>query len=312
MLRYTADRRTIAFILTYFGLTAALWVWDPAWPVAVPMVVALMVLSWICAVITHNVVHCPVFRAKRANKVFQVFLTMTYGHPVSSFVPGHNLSHHRFTETARDVMRTSKARHSFNLLNLFSFAPSVGGAIFKGEWLFTKAMRRQRPSWFRQMSIEFVVLWSVSLVLLVIDWRKFLVYFYLPHAFAAWGIITINLLQHDGCDAHSEYNHSRNFTGKLFGWFTFNNGWHTAHHIKPGLHWSLLPAWHDENVAPHMDARLDEPSFFKYVWRAYLWKGGQRLRYDGTPVVIIEPLPDENWVPTPKTMPADLSLGAEA
>jgi len=312
MLRYSADRRTLAFIATYFALTALLWVWDPAWYVAAPLVLTLMVLSWICAVITHNVIHCPVFKSKPVNKVFQVFLSMTYGHPVSSFVPGHNLSHHRFTETARDVMRTTKARHRLNFLNLFGFAANVGGSVMKGEWLFTKAMRKQRPSWFKQMVIEFVVLWGVSIALLIIDWRKFLVFFYLPHAFAAWGIITINLLQHDGADADSEYNHSRNFTGKLFGWFTFNNGWHTAHHIKPGLHWSLLPAWHDENVAPHMDSRLDEPSFFKYLWRAYIWKGGQRLRYDGTPVPIPEAIEDENWVPTPRTMPADMSLGAEA
>ena len=61
-----------------------------------------------------------------------------------------------------------------------------------------------------------------------------------------------------------------------------------------------------------MDPRLAEPSFFGYIWRAYLWKGGKRLRYDGTPVIVPPKMEDENWIPTPRNMPADLSLGAEA
>jgi len=84
-------------------------------------------------------------------------LTLTYGHPVSAYVPGHNLSHHKHTQTRRDVMRTTKVRFSSNLLNGLLFMPRVGGDILKADMRYFKAMYRRNPPWFRQMLIEFVV-----------------------------------------------------------------------------------------------------------------------------------------------------------
>ena len=141
-------------------------------------------------------------------------------------------------------------------------------------------------------------LYAVYAVLLVIDWKAFLLYVFLPHKYAAWGIITMNLIQHDGCDPKSEWNHSRNFTGKLVNWFTLNNGYHTIHHITPGLHWSLLPAAHAEQVQPHIHPELDQPSLLAYLWRTFGWPG-KRLTYDGKPVVLPPVEKDERWVPAP-------------
>ena len=69
---------------------------------------------------------------------------------------------------------------------------------------------------------------------LALDWKKFLLYVLVPHQYAAWGIITMNFLQHDGCDEDTEYNHSRNFVGKLVNWWTYNNGFHAIHHMRAG------------------------------------------------------------------------------
>src|SRR3954471_24349240 len=118
LLRRPADRRPVAFVAAWFAMVVAQWLWPPRQLfIAVPLVVATCLLAFLGAVATHNAMHSPVFRAKKLNRVFQVALTLVYGHPVSSFVPGHNLSHHRFIESRRDVMRTTKARFRWNLLN---------------------------------------------------------------------------------------------------------------------------------------------------------------------------------------------------
>ena len=70
----------------YYTLASALWwvVWC-----------ATCLFSFVGAVAVHNSVHCPVFESQTLNRVFQVVLSLTYGHPVSNYVPGHNLSHHQ-------------------------------------------------------------------------------------------------------------------------------------------------------------------------------------------------------------------------
>ena len=51
------------------------------------------------------------------------------------------------------------------------------------------------------------------------------------------------------------YNHSRNHIGRVLNWCLFNNGFHTAHHMRPGLHWSELPDFHRE-IAANIHPRL--------------------------------------------------------
>lgn len=325
MLRYKADLRTLTFVAIYFSLVAVQWLvpglsvlGDGPWTTktftgdfggsfatAIPLLVATAMFSFFGAVATHNTIHAPVFRSRPLNRIFQVVLTLTYGHPVSAFVPGHNLSHHKHTQTARDVMRTSKVRFKIHLLNVLLFMVAVGPAVMKGERNYFKAMSKRAPKWYRQMWIERAVLWAFYIGLLILDWRKFLLFVLIPHQYAAWGIITINMIQHDGCDARSEYNHSRNFVGKLVNFFTFNNGYHSIHHKQPGLHWSLLPEAHAKEFSPHIDPALEQPSLIAYLVKTFIWPG-KRLRYDGTPMEVPAAVPDEDWIPRPDETPEDL------
>ena len=306
LLRYRADIRSLTFVGVYFALLIGQWIYEPRnlW-LAAPLFVMTCVMSWVGAVITHNTIHCPVFRARPLNQAFQVALTLTYGHPVSAFVPGHNLSHHKHTQTRKDVMRTSKVRFRWNLLNLLTFAFRVGPDIMKNDATFVKAMRGTHRAWYRQYAIEAGVFASVSVLLLVLSWQKFLLYWFIPHTYAGWGIITMNLLQHDGADATHPYNHSRNFVGRAINWLTLNNGFHGIHHAHPGLHWSLAPKAHYDEFAPHMDPRLDEPSLVAYLWRTYGWPG-KRVRFDGQPLVEKDIGPDEAWIPRPQEVSDDL------
>ena len=308
MLKHAADQRTLGFVTFYFVLLVGQWLLEPSiWPVGLALILFTCWVSWVCAIVTHNTIHTPIFKSRRLNKLFQIVLTMSYGHPVSAYVPGHNLSHHRYTQQARDVMRTTKVRFRWNLLNGLLFLPAVGGAITRGDIKFFKEMRKKRPRWARQFIIEGTLFATVSIALLVLSWQKFLLYWFIPHLFAAWGIITINYLQHDGCDADDDFNHSRNFVGGLFNWLHFNNGYHGIHHMQPELHWSLLPQVHAEKLGPYIHPNLDQPSILLYAWRAFIWPG-KRVSYDGSPLVLPPKMDDEPWLPDGV---GSTSLGAE-
>ncbi len=311
-LRYRADVRTLGFVATYLALVVVGWnVWDSL-PLLgkVGWVGVTSVFSFFCAVITHNTIHVPVFEERGWNRLFQYVISVCYGHPVSAFVPGHNLSHHLHTQSRRDVMRTTKARFKWNLLNQLLFMPVLSQAITNADFQYARAMRIERPRWFAQWVREWVFFLSVMGTLLVLDFWKFLFIAMIPHLYAAWGIIGINFIQHDGTDQAHPFNNARNVVGRIVNWWTFNNGFHGIHHVKPGLHWSLLPEAHAKEIAPYIHPNLDQASLLKYCWRAYVYPG-KREMYDGTPYQMPEEGPDEEWIPTVGSTPAGVSLGAD-
>lgn len=302
MLRNRADVRTLGFLVAYASLVVGQWIYAPSGPLAWALFSATCALSWICAVIAHNTVHTPVFEQRWLNKAFQVWVSLSYGFPISDYVPGHNLSHHRYVQAREDVMRTTRVDFRWNLLNFLFFMPSVTPGILRGNEHFRRTLGPRAAAWRRQLVLEAVVVWSVKIACFIVDWEKALYYVFLPHVFANWGIVSVNFLQHDGCDPDHPYNHSRNFVGKVFNWWTLNNGFHAMHHITPGLHWSLLREAHARQVAPHIHPALEQRSLLVYLWKAFIWPG-KRLRYDGTPVVIEDEGPDREWVTPGDSVP---------
>ena len=297
MLRYKADRRTLAVVTLYFIAAISPWfLWDSltTWQIVL-LVLINCFLSFTCAVIVHNTIHVPIFRKKSWNKVFQVILAFCYGHSTSAYVPGHNFSHHKYTQTPKDAIRTSKARFKINFLNQLLFFFLMSGDILKGELKFAAKMRTEKPAWFRQYLLEMVLVIGMKVVLLFVNWKCAVLFILIPHQYAAWGIVGTNYFQHDGCDETHEYNNSRTFTDKTLNWLLFNNAYHGAHHMKPGLHWSLLPAYHEEHLAPYVHPNLNRVSLTKYLFETHIYPA-KRLDYLGNPIVLPAKVKDEDWV----------------
>jgi fatty acid desaturase len=302
MLRYRADLRTLGFLVAYAALVIVQWIYAPTGVLGAALIVITSAVSWICAIIAHNTVHSPVFKHRWLNRIFQIWVSLSYGFPISDYVPGHNLSHHRFVQQREDVMRTTRVNFRWNLLNFLLFMPAVTPGILRGNSTFKRVMGDRAKAWKRQLILEGIIVWSVKIVALAIDWKKALLYVFVPHLFANWGIVSVNFVQHDGCDPDHPYNHSRNFVGKVFNWFTLNNGYHTIHHEIPGKHWSLLPAAHAARIAPHIHPALDQPSLFGYIFRTVIYPG-KRVRYDGSPLVISGEGPDREWIKPTDAVP---------
>jgi beta-carotene hydroxylase len=299
MLRYKVDIRTLLTVAFYFVVAIAPWfLWDQLSPIQIiAWVIANCIMSFLCAIIVHNSIHVPIFTRKWMNKVFQVILSFTYGHSTSAYVPGHNFSHHKYAQTSKDAIRTSKARFKINLLNQLFFFFIMSRDILAGEIRFARKMYHERPEWFRQYAFEMIIVMSCKVILLFINWKCALLFVFIPHQYAAWGIVGTNYFQHDGCDESHPFNHSRNFVGKGINWFLFNNGYHGAHHMKPNLHWSFLPSYHAEKVAPFIHPSLDQSSLAAYLFATHIYPA-RRIDYLGKPLVLGEPIKDEDWVKT--------------
>jgi fatty acid desaturase len=227
---------------------------------------------------------------------------------VSVYVPGHNLSHHQNVQGAKDVIRTSKARFSWHFLNQLFFFFLVAPSLFRAERQFKDRVKKELPAWHQQLIIETIALNVFRLPLLIISWKCLIVYLLLPQLYSAWGIVGMNMIQHDGCDPNHPYNHTRTMTGRWINWWTFNNGYHGAHHMRPQMHWSLYPEFHRREISQHLHPALEQKSMIAYCWRTYIVPG-KRTMYDGSSYVLAPASADEDWIPKNLRKP-NASMGA--
>ncbi|MDA9121468.1 fatty acid desaturase, partial [Flavobacteriales bacterium] len=119
-----------------------------------------------------------------------------------------------------------------------------------------------------------------------------------------------NYWQHDGCDENHPVNHSRNFTNPLLNFIAFNNGFHGAHHARPDIHWSMLPAYHEEHIRPQLHPNLEQRYLLPYLWKTCIWPG-KRLDYLGNPVVLDDSIKYEDWIPSADIEANKYQLGVE-
>lgn len=297
-LKYRADRRTLLFVaLYYFSAYGSFYLYTNELLNGLATAVLCILSSFLCfsvSVIIHNTVHAPIFHNKTHNKIMQFVLSIAYGYSVSAFVPGHNFSHHKELETPKDIMRSSKARFKWHLLNqlFFFFIVTSGAAKYEMKW--AAKMYHEKRDWFDQWLMETLIVFVIKVALIFVHWQAALIFVWIPHFYALWALLGVNLWQHDGCDAKHAYNHSRTFTGWFMNFWCFNNGYHGAHHDRPSLHWSLLPAYHAKNISPHIHPNLEVSNMPLYFWKTYIYPG-KRMNYDGSPFILEPKVEDEDW-----------------
>ena len=319
-LKNAHDLRTLLFMAYYFGSLYWLWNWEKlmaasiggssplGWGLYLSVLYSNIYFSFLGSVITHNTMHSSLYKNSMANKVVQLLLTLTYGHPVSSYVPGHNLSHHKYTQSKKDVMNSYLVKSEYHSWNLLSFQPKVGLSVMQSDFRYIM-FQKQRGNWLfvSQALRELAFLVVVQSALMYTSMAKWILYFYIPHFFAQYAIVTLSLLQHDGCElfdrnaAKINWNTSRNFTNDFLNFFCLNNGYHTVHHLVPTMHWSLCEVVHKRLVAGRTDERLVWPSMLNFVLSQYFYNGNpwnanqERRMYDGRmdiePVSKTEPVP---------------------
>jgi fatty acid desaturase len=272
-LRYDADLRTLAFLVSFNVLLVVQWL-DVAR--GAYLLLPTYILAVVALVVKHNHVHSPTFGKAAWNSAFELWLSVLTAHPTSGIITSHNILHHGSNNTDTDFVRCSLVRYRSNFLNLMAFFFASVRTMYRNKPNDLDAWRRSRPELYRQAIGERIFTYGFLLLVVLIDWRSTLKYCAGPWFFAQWVLVTINLLQHQDCDFSSEYNHSRNLTGRLLNWLLLNNGYHTAHHMFPTAHWSKLPAIHQRVVATRTDPALEESSLWLCIWRRFvLGKGWQ-------------------------------------
>mmetsp|Transcript_38218 Transcript_38218/g.94610 ORF Transcript_38218/g.94610 Transcript_38218/m.94610 type:complete len:316 (-) Transcript_38218:163-1110(-) len=288
LLRYSADVRTLCFCAAYYLATASAWAWTVEGVLGLRGLLASIYLTLAAfqgCIAVHNSAHCPPFASPVLNACWFMLISLWNGASATAYIPGHNLGHHRHLQTRSDAIRTSKVNSGSQLWNLLSYFPRVYPSIYKNDMSYFEAQRKLGRPIYAQFQRESLAIVCAYVSLALFGPLRFLALVLIPQVIAKAAIVTLNLLQHDGCDPQDGHNHSRNFTGPILNWFCLNNGYHAIHHMMPGKHWSQLPQLHEQRVASHNHPFLNCPDILGYLGRTFLAPWGRRTNYDGTPYV---------------------------
>ena len=76
----------------------------------------------------------------------------------------------------------------------------------------------------------------------------------------------MDYLNHYGCDESSKnpFERANNSLAWWFNYKTHNFGYHTAHHMRPGAHWTELPDIH-RTIADRIPERCLKPFSWSFL-----------------------------------------------
>ena len=230
-----------AFALVVLVLAVQLWAFftiaDP-WQLA-GIVALLMVVQVSCGAVCHNHHHVNVFTRPALNRVFEVVMYLQTGTSPLSWTLHHNIGHHGdYLDQERDPSRWQEedgrtmSRLKYDVYNAFMIYPEIWKVGHRHPTLFARFRR-----W----------LWISNLVLLgfvAANPVNALIVFVLPMVFMLVVLLDNTYQQHSGLSTESHYLASRNVEHRLYNLTSWNLGYHTAHHMYPGIHWTKLPELH--------------------------------------------------------------------
>lgn len=261
MLKNKKDWYPLLTFVFIVALRMLVWLFTPLLPfyVIIPLVLAVFVLY----AIKHNHLHHSMFRRRWQNRLFEHISNVFTGTTFSSLKIVHLANHHHEQNKLNDWGHTKPFEDANRLAGMLRYAVVTPYRYVAGKKHWAKL--NSNKSFKKQAREESIVLVGTYLLLLAINPWATLLFLLLPNLLGQFVLISFNFLQHSGCDAESPYNHSRNFTGKWLNLITFNNGYHTAHHIKPHLHWSAYPAFHS-SIESNIDPSLNIDNFLVFLW----------------------------------------------
>ncbi len=237
--RFESDRLPVAIFLALFAADILVFTLVTAWPAALVWSLATMAPKTCIAAWNHHHQHTPFFRSNLCNRLMEIVFGLQTGAVSKVWVLHHNIGHHQnYMDQTKDESAWRSGDGRIMSPSEYTLKLAASGylcALKNGE---------SRPG-DRRVFI-FMTLLQVALVgaLLAINAVNAVLVFVLPMLVSFLVTCRHTYDHHAGCSEEDEYAASNNITHRWYNILTGNLGYHTAHHLRPGLHWSKLPAFH--------------------------------------------------------------------
>lgn len=244
-IKFKADRRPIVFVMLLFGLQIAAWRYLPLWG-AILAGIAFLPLLGSVASYNHHQQHHNAFNSAVLNRLLEIVLGTQVMITSYAWVLHHNYGHHPNYMNQppcdqKDEDESRWARRDGSMMGPVEYTLNL---VLRAPFDSIKVgMKKPKIlAYFFLMLVPYLLLqaffaWH--------DWANYLAVFLVPAACSLIYVYYLTHEHHSGLYTDNPYAASRNRIGKIYNIRTSNLGYHTAHHVKPYLHWSLLPYYHE-------------------------------------------------------------------
>jgi len=230
----------------------------------------------------HHHQHVHTFHSVFLNRLLKAVFTFHTGVTTNLWVLHHNLGHHQNYLDQEADESGWKRKDGITMGRLeYTFTIALTGYL-RG---FNVGKR------FPKYQTGFVGMGLVNLGLLLgflyFNWLNAIFVFLLPMLLSYLATCWTTYHHHSGLDTDDHLEASHNVMNSGHNLLTGNLGYHTAHHMKQGLHWSKLPDFHktiEDSIPEHLISEYSpgiEGSFQKgldwIVASARLLKTGRSL-----------------------------------
>ncbi len=253
LLRYAADWRPLSFVWSAFVLHfLVFWFASPLW--ALLWALPLIAISTLVAALNHHHQHVNAFRWGFLNRINDLVLALQTGVGPYTWVLHHNLGHHKNylnQPPSNSPDESHWARKDGTKMGRLEYTVH----LFFHHQVDVYRVGRNHPEILRSYLLMKIPLYTLMAIGFYLNPFNFLVVFFVPSLLALAHTCWATYEHHAGQNTEDHFAASVNREHKLFNFLTCNLGLHTAHHMQPDLHWSLLPKLHAEirpNIPEHL------------------------------------------------------------
>ncbi|MEM9215235.1 MAG: fatty acid desaturase [Cyanobacteria bacterium P01_F01_bin.150] len=256
LVRKKIDCYPIAAILFVFAIDLTIFLFSSSIFIPIAWAIAtLHVKGWICSW-NHNHQHYKFFSRRWANRSLELIMGLHTGIVGEAWVLHHTLGHHlNYLDQSKD--ESAWKAKSGRIMARLEYTFKVGITAYP---IALAVGKRHKPSRRRLIQNIFSTL-LVLAGLAYLNWVNTLIIFILPMILLFFVTVYVTYDHHAGLDESDPYKATYNITDRWYNFFTCNLGYHTAHHLRCGMHWSELPRFHEE-IKHKIPAHLyREPGF---------------------------------------------------
>jgi fatty acid desaturase len=237
--RYRADRSRVAVFLAYFAVDIAVYLTVENLAILVLyFVVGIIPKGTICA-FNHHHQHVATFKVTALNRLLEIVYALQTGVSSHAWVLHHSVGHHlHYLDQSKDESRWMR---NDKLMGKLQYTVVTALTAYPRAWQVGAQYKKFRRT-FLWMGLT-----TLAVVVALVAYRPIpgLMVFVLAPLFSLFGTVYATYTHHSDRSTESHFVASTNVLQPLYNKMTGNLGFHTAHHYRPGVHWSKLSEVHE-------------------------------------------------------------------